>query len=252
MNSIELKIVAQTAIITLNKEQKHNSLNKEDVALFREKLKEIKSNTNLRSLIITGNGKRTFCAGASFEHVKDGTLTGEAFSELAADIQNLAIPSICVANGSIFGGGVELALACDFRIGLYKTALKVPVAKLGICYSAFGLNLYTQKLGSQLSKRMLLCAEEFTAKELLQLGFYDHLHEQYKNAFANAQELAQDINALAPLAVQNMRATLNEINQGCFNLQTAQEREQICLKSQDKLEGFAAILEKRDAQFQNQ
>jgi enoyl-CoA hydratase/carnithine racemase len=143
---------------------------------------------------------------------------------------------------------VELALSCDFRIGVNGTRLRVPAAQIGLCYPLSGINRFVERLGVNLAKRILVAAEEFTAEDMLRIGFLDHLVPRAE-LDARTDEMAARIAGLAPLAVQSMKTILQQAAAGGIDMDEAQVLSQRCAESEDLQEGFAAQREKRPPKF---
>ncbi len=235
--------------LVLNNPQRHNSLGKEQLEAINERLIQIAADQQLRVLIVTGVGEKTFCAGASLQELSDGQMGDDAFQKMTGQIADLAIPTVCAMNGDIFGGGVELAVSCDFRIGVEGSRMRVPAAEIGLCYPVTGIKRFVDCLGVSLSKRILVASEEFSAATLLEISFFDHLVLPHDlNGFTN--NFAQHISSLAPLAVQSMKTILRQAAVDRIDYQVARELSTLCLESQDLQEGFAAKREKRSPHFE--
>lgn len=235
--------------LVLNNPSQHNALGQEQLAAIQAHLGTVQSDGQVRVLIITGWGDKTFCAGASLQQLGSGNLSGDAFQETTDMVAHLAIPTICAINGNVYGGGVELALSCDFRIGIAGSKLRVPAAVIGLCYPTSGINRFVERLGVSAAKRMLLAAEEMEADTLLQLGFLDHLVQPAALDKA-AETLALQIAGLAPLAVRAMKQIIHQAASGYIDRDEAQALSKVCQDSADLQEGFAAKREKRSPRFQ--
>ncbi|MEQ9397268.1 enoyl-CoA hydratase/isomerase family protein [Haliea sp.] len=235
--------------LVLNNPSQHNALGQEQLAAIQSHLATVQSDDQVRVLIITGWGDKTFCAGASLQQLGSGNLSGDTFQETTDMVAHLAIPTICAINGNVYGGGVELALSCDFRIGIAGSKLRVPAAAIGLCYPISGINRFVERLGVSAAKRMLLAAEEMEAETLLELGFLDHLVQPAALDKA-AETLALQISSLAPLAVRAMKQIIQQAASGDIERDQAQALSQLCLESADLQEGFAAKREKRVPRFQ--
>lgn len=234
--------------LVLNNPEKHNSLGQEQLEAIQLCLAEVAADEEVRVLIVTGAGEKTFCAGASLGQLGAGEMSDDSFQVTTGHLANLAIPTICALNGNVFGGGVELALSCDFRIGLDGTRMRVPAAAIGLCYPLSGITRFVECLGVNLAKRILVASEEFDAQAMLEIGFLDHLvlRPQLEQATV---DLAQNIAGLAPLAVQAMKKILQQAASGSINRVEARALSQRCLESADLQEGFAAQREKRKPLF---
>lgn len=234
--------------IVLNNPLRHNALGREQLEAIQKNLIHIAADKQVRVLILTGAGERTFCAGASLQELSDGRIEDEAFQKMTEQLASMAIPTICALNGSVFGGGVELAASCDFRIGVEGSRMRVPAAEIGLCYPLSGIRRFTACLGVSTTKRVLIAAEEFDANSMLKIDFLDHLvAPQELNEFT--QRFALRIAGLAPLAVQAMKRILSQAALGAVDPKLASELSTLCLESSDLQEGFAAKREKRSPKF---
>jgi enoyl-CoA hydratase/carnithine racemase len=234
--------------LVLNNPQRHNSLGREQLDAIKSYLARVAEDELVRVLIVTGIGEKTFCAGASLQELSEGQLGDDDFQQMTSQLADLAIPTICAMNGDVFGGGAELAVSCDFRIGVEGCHMRVPAAAIGLCYPLAGINRFVECLGVNLTKRILVAAEEFAADDLLEIGFLDHLvSPQSLDAFAS--NFAQHIADLAPLAVQSMKRILRMSAAGAVDLEVAGVLSARCLESQDLQEGFTAKREKRSPRF---
>ena len=236
------------ARLVLNNAERHNSLGQEQLEGIQARLVEVAADDQVRVLVVTGAGEKTFCAGASLQQLGAGQLSGDYFQQTTAQLAGLAIPTICALNGNVFGGGVELALSCDFRIGIEDTRMRVPAASIGLCYPLSGINLFVERLGLNVAKRLLVASEEFDARAMLAVGFLDHLVMRAQLE-ETTQEFSQHIADLAPLAVRSMKNILQQSASGTLDLDQVSALSQLCQDSKDLQEGFAAQREKRQPRF---
>ncbi len=236
------------ARIVLNDPKRHNALGCEQLEGIRARLKQIADEGEARVLILTGAGDKTFCAGASLHELSDGRMGDDAFQKMTEQVASLAIPTICALNGNVFGGGVELAASCDFRIGISGCRMRVPAAELGICYPLSGILRFKECLGVGATKRLLVAAEEFDSDEMKRIGFLDQLVAPHALE-ETVQEFAQRVAGLAPLAVQSMKHLLRMAASGGADPNFARVLSTKCLDSIDAKEGFAAKREKRQPSF---
>ena len=236
------------ARIVLNNTERHNSLGQEQLEGIQARLVEVAADDQVRVLVVTGAGEKTFCAGASLQQLGAGQLSGDYFQQTTAQLASLAIPTICALNGNVFGGGVELALSCDFRIGIEDTRMRVPAASIGLCYPLSGINLFVERLGLNVAKRLLVASEEFDARAMLAIGFLDHLVMRAQLE-ETTQEFSQHIAGLAPLAVGSMKNILQQVASGTLDLDQVSALSQLCQDSDDLQEGFTAQREKRQPRF---
>lgn len=247
-DAILCQIENHIATLTLNSPERHNALSLEDLFALETYFEQLSHDDNVRVLIITGAGEKTFCAGAALGDVQQGLREGNRFQAMVDKLEDFPKPTICSLNGSVYGGGVELALACDFRFGITGIKTFVPPAKLGLCYPYNGLTRFVSRLGMTVSKRLLLANETFSAEQMLEYGLIDYLvtpQERGTQTLALASKMCQ----LAPLSLQAMKLTVNEIARGEGDAEKSLARELMCTNSEDLKEGLLAQKEKRAARF---
>lgn len=249
--SVLCQIDHSIATITLNKAAEHNALTRSDIGQFIEYLEEIVSHGGVRVLLISGNGDKTFCAGASLREFDTGAMSGELFEELTDRIAAVPIPTVCALNGSVYGGGAEIALCCDFRIGVTGSRLQIPATHIGICYPYNGIKRYVSVLGPSLARRMLLAGEVFDAEALLACGFLDQLVPREHLGEAAGQR-CQNLAQLAPLASSGIKTIISDLLAGTSDRESAEALIRRCQQSQDLQEGLLAKREKRSAVFKGQ
>ena len=239
---------ARVARITLDRPAQHNALRAIDVAALRTTFDEIDDDPELRALVITGSGERTFCSGAALDQMRSGEMSGALFDTLTDRLERLRVPTVCRLNGSVYGGGAELALCCDFRVGSPEVRLAVPAARLGVCYPVGGLTRYVTRLGPAAASRILLAAEELDADTLLAVGYLTHRVDR-SDLDATVEALADRLASLAPLAVQSMKRLLLDVAAGAVDREAAARLVARCAASEDFAEGLAAWRESREPDF---
>jgi len=234
--------------LTLNIPERHNALGTDELEAIRRHLEVVAGDEQVRVLIVTGAGHKSFCAGASLQQLDAGELRDDRFQATTALLADLEIPTIAALNGNVFGGGVELALSCDFRIGIEGSRMRVPAAAIGICYPASGINLFVRRLGANVARRVLVASEEFDASAMLQIGFLDRLVLPSQLG-ATASALAERVATLAPLAVRSMKRLLQQAEAGGIDPELAAQLAAACMRSDDFREGLSAQREKRQPRF---
>lgn len=242
------------ATLRLNRPRHLNRIEPPDLAALAEALDAVEADTTLRVLVFTGTG-RAFSAGY---HLGDLAARPDAavttggpqlsFEDVATRLENLRLPVICRLNGGVYGGSTDLALCCDFRIGLDSMEMFMPAARLGIHYYPSGMVRYASRLGLNAAKWLFLTAEKLAAPELLAIGYLTQMVPA-DGLDAAVDELAQRLAAMAPLAVQGMKRALNEIARGEFDAAGCAARAQASQASDDVREGLAAFREKRSPVF---
>ena len=251
LKTIQLSLTDAVATITLNNPKRHNALEQADLHAFLNTLEQVASQPALRALVITGAGEKTFCAGVSLQQMNSGDLSTDTFEELTNRLDAFPLPTICVLNGSAYGGGAEIALACDFRIGVHGSRMFVPVARFGLCYPLSGVRRYVAKLGVGPTKRLLMANETWFAEEMYRVGFLDYLVERAELNVAR-DALVVKITGLAPLAVQGMKQIINQLGNDVFDEAAAKAIIRQCGNSSDLREGLQAQAEKRPPVFEGQ
>ncbi|MBV1876958.1 MAG: enoyl-CoA hydratase/isomerase family protein [Pseudomonadales bacterium] len=246
-----LEIEGGCATITLNRPERHNALSQQDMDDLCETLEVVNANVELRVLILTGTGEKSFCSGAFLGDLADRKFKGDPLQRLAETLENMRLITICAFNGSVYGGGVEVSLCCDFRIGVEGMRMFVPPARLGIHYPEKGLQRFISRLGLGVTKRILLAIETFQSHTLVDIGFVDYL-VQRDNLQERSHKLAAELMQLAPLSLETMKATLNEIARGEVDADKVRSRISLCAKSVDHQEAMRARAEKRPAVFTRQ
>lgn len=228
--------------------ERHNALGAAELAQLHKLLDLVHSDDEIRVLVVTGAGEKTFCAGAALDDLNAGRMSPEQFQGAMNRIADVEIPTLARVNGNVFGGGTELALSCDFRIGVQGTRLRVPAAAFGLCYPPAGIQRFVATLGASAARRMLIASETLDADELHRIGFYDYLVPP--NALDDrVDELVMHLCGLAPLATKGMKALLKEAQAGEISAESAAHWVKLCEESDDLQEGFAAQQEKRGARF---
>lgn len=239
------------ATLTLNRPAHHNRLHVQDLLALLRHFDALAADPGVKLLVLTATG-RSFCSGfhiGDFDGEPAAPSAGPHLFEQTVDaLEALAVPTICRLNGSVYGGATDLALACDFRVGVSGMSLRMPAARLGLHYYPSGLRRYVSRLGLATAKRLFLLAEEVPAAELLALGYLDRLAPPDR-LDATVQAIADALAAGAPLALRGMKTSLDEIARGEFHLSRLREREALCAHSDDLREGKAAFAEKRAPRF---
>jgi enoyl-CoA hydratase/carnithine racemase len=245
---IRLERDGPVAHIILDRPEQHNALRAEEVAAFREFLDDLESDGEARVLLLSGSGDRTFCSGASLDQMESGEMSGAVFDTLTDRLTHLRLPTVCALNGNVYGGGAELALCCDFRIGAPGMRLSVPAARLGVCYPVGGLGRYVRRLGLATAGRILLANEEMDGRELYRIGFLSHLVDR-DHVLPEATALAGRLADLAPLSVQGMKRIMLRISEGALDAEEAERLIARAAESEDVREGLRAARERRDPKF---
>ena len=234
------------AHISFNRGDRHNALGKDELAGIENALASLNQDT--RVLVIGSEGGRTFCAGADLSQITSGELTGDRFQAVTNQIANLPIPTLCVINGNVFGGGVELAISCDFRIGAEDIMMRIPAAAIGLCYPIDGIERLVSRLGVGTAKRLLVAAEELTASDMKALGILNWILPP-SALVEGAMDVARQLAGLAPLSVRSMLKVISQIERRELDRVEAAQLSEMCANSKDLQEGLAAQRERRKPEF---
>lgn len=234
------------ATLRLNRPQHMNRLHREDLLVLRTVFDGLQRDPSPRALVLAADGP-VFCAGYHIGEI-DGPADPYLFEQTVDAFEALPMPTIARLHGSVYGGATDLALACDFRIGVAGMVLRMSAAKLGLHYYPSGLQRYVSRLGLPAAKRLFLLAQDTPADELLQIGYLDALVAPAA-LDAEVARFAAALAANAPLAVRGMKQSLNEIARGDYDLERVRGREAVCSMSEDLREGIAAFAAKRPPCF---
>jgi len=167
---------------------------------------------------------------------------------LVDQLEDLRIPTICALNGSVYGGATDLALACDFRVGVEGMELGMPASRLGVHYYLSGLRRYVTRLGLGAAKRLFLTGLPMDAKQLLEIGYLDEVVPAAELA-ARVDALAATLASRAPLAVQGMKRALNDVARGNSDRAEVEAAVTRCMRSEDLVEGLVAWKARRPPVF---
>lgn len=245
--SFHITVENTTLTVRLDNPEQHNILSPATMKRLREALESEKDDEKLRVMILTGTGK-SFCAGADLGELGRYNFDENPLEMLTDVVERLPFPTICALNGGVYGGGADLALSCDFRIGSTGMKCFIPPAKIGIHYPPTGMARAVARLGLGPAKRFFLACEKMSAEELKTIGFLDYLVDP-SELTARTNELVESLSALAPLSLRGMKETLNDIARGELDMIKARAAQKTCLNSNDFIEGRQALGEKRTANF---
>jgi enoyl-CoA hydratase/carnithine racemase len=247
-----LTIDGARAVIRLNRPRHHNRIETGDIAALCGHFDSIEEDRRVRVLVLAATG-RTFCAGFNLEELAPERYdeTAPGFDRMVDQLEALRLPTIAAVGGSLYGGGTDLALACDFRIGVPGIELMMPASRIGVHYYPGGLRRYATRLGLGAAKRLFLAAEKIDAEELLRIGFLDALVPVGELA-ARVDALAERLAVHAPPAVQGMKRALNAIAAGTADEAAIAREWRESMRSADVAEGLAALAEKRKPKFSDQ
>lgn len=240
-------------ILTISAPKSLNALNSTILAEIDDFVSNIEKDT--RVLIITGDGEKSFVAGADISEMANLNQTeGEAFGKRGADvfrkIETLPIPVIAAVNGFALGGGCELAMACDIRICSANAKFGQPEVGLGIVPGFSGTYRLAKLVGMGMAKQLIFTGKPIKADEALRIGLVNAVYEQAE-LMNEAVKMAESIIVNAPLAVAYAKECINEEYDLCADKAIEYETKLFgkCFASQDQKDGMRAFLNKEKAVF---
>ena len=233
-----LDIEGDTATITLRRPLQHNRIDPDDPPLVRRYLEQIGAQTSLRLLVLTGEGDKTFCSGYTLARI--GTHLDRSFEDMLDALETVEIPTLCLMNGSAYGGGTDLAMACDFRVGVRGCRLFMPAARFGLHYYPGGLRRFVTRLGPTATKKIFLTAATLRDEELLRIGFLTELVERQDLA-ATIDRYRGDIRSCEPDAVRSMKRHIDRIAGGTWSEGHGRAAYEASLRSPETLRRLATL-----------
>jgi enoyl-CoA hydratase/carnithine racemase len=247
-----LHIEGGVATITLNRPAQRNRLENKDLKALLAHFETVGRDASVRVLVLTANTlgqpRPVFCAGYDIGGFDEPGHGSTFFEEIPDALAGMRAVTVCALNGSVYGGATDVVLACDLRIGLQGIEWRMPATALGLHYYPSGLQRYVSRFGLAATKRAFLTARPFTDRQLEALGLFEALVAAPQWA-ATQQALVRDILALAPLAVQETKQSLREIEAGLGDAARMREREKRTSQSADFAEGRAAFAQRRTPVF---
>lgn len=243
------------AILTINRPDKRNAVNNATVEEINQVLARVEKDTELRVLVLTGAGDKAFVAGADIHELdKRDMLLGRTETRRRQEVYNriekLDIPSIAAINGWALGTGLELAMACTIRVASSKASLGQPEVKLGITPGAGGTQRLPKLVGLGRAMEMILTGDPVSAEAALAMGLVNKVVAP-EQLMAEVQKLAETLAARPRLAIQYAKEAVLQSAEGSLAEGLAHESYLHALScgTQDKKEGVASFLEKRNPKF---
>jgi len=243
------------AVITINRPSKLNALNKATIEELHQALNQLEEDKDVRVLILTGSGEKAFVAGADIKefssfNVSEGSQLAAKGQELLFDhAQNYSKPIIAAINGFALGGGLELAMACHFRIASTNAKMGLPEVTLGLIPGYGGTQRLPQLIGKGRAMELIMTADMITAEKALEYGLVNHVVEQatlLDYAKAIAGKISNNSSTAISRAIKSINANFKEGVNG-YHEEIKHFGE--CFNTPDFSEGTTAFLEKRKPNF---
>lgn len=243
-----LSVVGRVATIRLRNPAYANRLSPGDLALIAEHLATVNANPEVLVLKFIADGKY-FCSGYDISSLAADTAPSSTYFGDTIDLIEQARPvTIAAINGGVYGGGTDLCLACDFRVGVPSANMFMPAAKLGLHFYPGGMVRYITRLGLNNAKRLFLTCEKIESAEMLSIGFLTEIVAP-DVLFTRVDQLSEQLASMAPLALFGIKKHLNLIARGELNETEIRSAVAISEKSNDMKEGALAWKEKRSPTF---
>lgn len=243
------------AIITINRPKKLNALNKATIEELHEAFKTLEKDTSIKVIVITGSGEKAFVAGADiseFAHFtvdNGGKLAAKGQEMLFNYIENFSIPVIAAVNGFALGGGLELAMACHFRVASDNAKMGLPEVSLGVIPGYGGTQRLPQLIGKGNAMELIMTAGMISAEKAAALGLVNYvttLEELMPLVEKLAGKIMRNSSVAIGAAIKAVNANFEDGVNG-FEVEISEFGN--CFGTEDFREGTTAFLEKRKANF---
>jgi len=254
---VHLQFDEEFAVITLKRPEALNALSFEIIRAFATAIDEV-ANSDARALLITGAGDKAFCAGADISE-----LTGRSLDAQKTDCEfgqatfkrltTLPMPSVAIINGFAFGGGLELAMACTFRIATPNAKMGLPEIKLGLIPGYGGTQRLPRLVGEGRAMEMIMTGRSVTSNEAHAIGLVNRLVDDGADAVTAGKAFAREFTGFSLPVMRYAREAVSNamdvpVTEGLkieANLST------LSFQTQDSVEGMTAFQEKRKASFRD-
>jgi methylglutaconyl-CoA hydratase len=256
MSSLALARRGTAAVVTLDRPDRRNALDRATVCELGRVGRELAGDPSVRAVVLTGSGERAFSAGADLkerEGMNDDAvreMLGLYRSELAW-LDSSPFPSIAALNGAALGGGLELALACDLRVAAPHAVLGLPETSLGIIPAAGGTQRLPRLVGTAKALELVLFGTRLSAAEARDIGLVNRVSPEGSSVLEDTLGWLAPILEGAPLAT---RAALVAVRAALAlpledGLDAERKAYEACLTSEDRREALRAFAEKRKPVF---
>ena len=256
--NILINIENAVATLTINRPEKLNALNKATILELHEAFLSLEANKAVQVIIVTGSGEKAFVAGADISEfanfsITEGAQLAAQGQELLFDlVENLQTPVIAAINGFALGGGLELAMACHFRVASDNAKMGLPEVSLGVIPGYGGTQRLPQLIGKGRAMELIMTAGMITADDAYRTGLVNHVVPQNELLeFCNG--IATRICRNSPVAIRHAIKAINaNFKEGENGYKTEIDAFGKCFGTDDFKEGTTAFLEKRKAVFKGE
>ncbi len=257
MNFENIIITSENGIgqITINRPSKLNALNVATIKELHNGLEALDTNSEIRVIIITGEGEKAFVAGADIAEfanfsIEEGAQLAQQGQELLFNfVERLSTPVIAAVNGFALGGGLELAMACHFRVASENAKMGLPEVSLGVIPGYGGTQRLPQLIGKGRAMEMIMTAGMVSAEDAYRAGLVNHVVPQAE-LLDFTKSIAKRIMKNSPVAIAKAIKAINaNFKDGVDGFETEIRNFGKCFGTEDFKEGTTAFLEKRKADF---
>lgn len=254
-NNILVDQKDQYQIITINRPNQLNALNRETIKELRLALDEANNDETCGAVILTGSGEKAFVAGADIKEFADfsieqgGDLARKGQELLFSFVENMNIPVIAAVNGFALGGGLELAMCSHIRVASSNAKMGLPEVSLGVIPGYGGTQRLAQLVGRGKANEMVFTAGMMTAEEALTWGLVNHVVEQ-NELISKCEEIVKRILNNSRMAISAAIQSVNaNFQDGVNGYEMEIEQFGKCFGTKDFKEGTGAFIEKRKPNF---
>jgi methylmalonyl-CoA decarboxylase len=257
MRFIEVKIENTIATITLDNDRQRNAFDANVLSELCAAFDMISGSDNIRVVVIRNNPESSvWCAGSNIHALpdsgKDPLPYNNPLEKLMRKIEEFPQPVIAMLDGSVWGGGCDLAFSCDILVGTSKTSFAITTAKMGVPYNASGILNFLNRVPINIAKEMFYTAQPISAEKAYQLGILNHLidaHEIEEFTYKLSNQIAEN----SPLSIAVTKQQLNLLSKSrpieSTTFEKINQLRHIAYTSEDMEEGKQAFLQKRKPKF---
>jgi enoyl-CoA hydratase len=240
-------------MVTVNRPEVRNAMNPETVQEIYQVMKDFAANDEVKVVIFTGAGNKSFVSGADINKLKERTYLDAlqpGMQGLNQQIEQFDKPVIAAVNGFALGGGCELAMACDVRIAAEHAKFGLPELNLGIIPGAGGTQRLTRLVGRGKAKELILTGDIIPAREAERIGLVNKV-VAIDQLLSTAIEMAQKMITKGPLALYLAKKAIDAGSDAPLHVGMMVEKlsQAVLMSTEDKVEGTSAFLEKRPPRF---
>jgi enoyl-CoA hydratase len=243
------------AKVTINRPKKLNALNSDTIHELSEAFEALEDDKNIKVIVLTGSGEKAFVAGADISEFADfsvdegGKLAKQGQEKLFDFVESLSKPVIAAVNGFALGGGLELAMACHFRVASDNAKMGLPEVSLGVIPGYGGTQRLPQLVGKGKAMEMIMTAGMIPAEEALSYGLVNHV-TTLEELLPLAEKIASKIMRNSSVAISGaIRAVNANFKDGINGFDVEINEFGNCFGTEDFKEGTTAFLEKRKPNF---